>query len=129
MDAPKKLYRFLRRLEEQGENAVIIAPAILERYSNDKMRTIAIMGLTDERKIFGYIVITNKNVHYVRSGFLWDNAQTISLENITNVEYYNQFLTNTLQIEMGKMSEKIVFYDEKDGINFYRYIKFQQWKN
>jgi hypothetical protein len=128
MEAPKSLYRFLKKLEEQGENAAIISPAILERYSTDKMRAIVRMGLTDERKIFGYIVATNKSVHYVRPGLLWDNAQTISLDHVTNVKYFNEFLTNTLELEIGKMNEKIIFYDETDGINFYHFIKFQQWK-
>ncbi|MDD1752292.1 MAG: hypothetical protein LUQ38_04295 [Methanotrichaceae archaeon] len=113
----------------QGEKVVIIAPAILERYASDKMKAIARMGSTDGGRIFGYLVTTDKNVHYVRPGLFWDNFRTVHLDQITGIEYLDDFLTNTLKIEVGQTIEKIIFYDELEGINFYRYIKYQQWKD
>ncbi|MCJ7443901.1 MAG: hypothetical protein MUO26_05135 [Methanotrichaceae archaeon] len=121
MDAPKNLQRFLKKLNDQGENAILIAPAILERHSTQKMRAIVRMGMNENRN-FGYIVATEKSVHYVRPGLLWDNVQTISLDKVTGVEYVDEFLTNTLKLATGQTVEKIIFNDEKDGINFYLYI-------
>jgi len=129
MDYPKKLLRAIKRLEMQGEKAVMVTPAILERYASDKMKAIVRMGSTDGGRIFGYLVTTDKNVHYVRPGLFWDNIWTLHLDQITSIEYLDDFLTNTLKIEVWQTTEKIIFYDELEGIDFYRYIKYQQWKN
>ena len=128
MDHPRNLQRAINRLKMQGEKAVIIAPALLERYASDKMKAIARMGSTEGGRIFGYLVTTDKNVHYVRPGLFWDNVRTVHLDKITGIEYIDDFLTNTLKIEVGPTIEKIIFYDELEGINFYRYIKYQQWR-
>jgi hypothetical protein len=129
MDYPRKLQRAIKKLEKRGEIVAVIAPAILERYASDKMKAIARMGSTDEGRIFGYLVTTDKNVHYVRPGLIWDNFRTINLDQITGIEYLDDFLKNTLNIEVGQTTEKIIFYDELEGIDFYRYIKYQKWKN
>ena len=54
--------------------------------------------------------------------------QTVPLDVIDDVEYVEEFHTNTLKIKVGERSEKIIFYDDMDGIKFYHYIKNKQWK-
>jgi hypothetical protein len=39
------------------------------------------------------------------------------------VLYENEFHNNTLKIKVGERAEKIIFYDDMDGIRFYHYIK------
>jgi hypothetical protein len=38
-----------------------------------------------------------------------------------------EFHTNTLKVKLGERAEKIVFYDDMDGIRFFQYIKSKQW--
>jgi len=89
------------------------------------MLAIARMGMLD--KTLGYLVTTRKNVHFVRPGFAWDSVKTLPLEKIDDVEYVAEFHTNTLKVKLGERAEKIVFYDDMDGIRFYQYIKSKQW--
>jgi hypothetical protein len=74
----------------------------------------------------GYLVTTDKNVHFVKPGLAWDRLQTIPLEKIEDVEYVDEFLSNTLSLKVGGRSENIIFYDDKDGIRFYQNIKSKQ---
>jgi hypothetical protein len=127
MEPPKRLQRILNRLAAEGDEAVIICPALLQRYASERMLAIARMGMLD--KAFSYLIVTKKNVHFVRPGMLWDKVETVPLEKISGVEYAQEFLHNTLQLRVGDATENIVFYDEPDGINFYRYVKFKQWKS
>lgn len=127
MEPPKRLQRILKKLALEGEEPVIICPALLQRYASERMMAIARMGMLD--KAFSYIIATKKNVHFVRPGMVWDKVETVPLEKISDVEYAKEFLHNTLQLRVGDASENIVFYDEADGINFYRYVKFKQWKD
>jgi hypothetical protein len=85
------------------------------------MLSFARMGAMD--KILGYLVTTDKNVHFVKPGLAWDRVQTVPLEKIEDVEYVDEFLSNTLSLKVGGRAEKIIFYDDKDGIQFYQYIK------
>jgi hypothetical protein len=127
MEPPKKLQRILKRLAAEGEEAVIICPALLKRYASERMLAIARMGMLD--KAFSYLIVTKKNVHFVRPGMLWDKVETVPLEKISGVEYAQEFLHNTIKLQVNEATENIIFYDESDGISFYRYVKFEQWKS
>jgi hypothetical protein len=126
-EAPKKLKRTLKKLEAAGEEPAIIAPALLHRQASEQMLAMARIGMMD--RIFSYIVATNKNVHYIKPGLVWDKVQSIPLEKIDDVEYVNEFHSNTLKLKIDEASEKIIFYEDTDGMKFYRYIKYRQWKS
>ena len=127
METPKKLQRTLKKLELDGEEPVLIFPALLERYATEQMKAMTRIGMGDDRKIFSWLVATRKNVYFVRTGIMWDRVQTIPLDKIEDVEYVKEFHTNTLRLMMGGAAENIVFYEDVDGIKFYQYIKNQQW--
>ena len=126
-EAPKKLQRTLKKLAAEGEEPVIIAPALLQRQASEQMLAMARMGMMD--KIFSYIIATKKNVHFIRPGLMWDSVQSVPLEKIDDVEYVNEFHSNTLKLLIGQAEEKLIFYDDTEGIRFYRYIKNKQWKS
>jgi len=126
VEVPKKLRRMVNKLAEASEDPVLITPAILQSQASSQMQSIARMGMLD--KILGYLVTTNKNVHFVRPGLAWDRVQTVALERIEDVEYVDEFHSNTLSLKVGGAAEKIIFYDDKDGIRFYRYLKYKQWQ-
>jgi hypothetical protein len=117
----------MKKLAEAGEELVQIAPAILQSQATDQMMAIARLGMMD--KIIGYLVTTKTNVHFVRPGIAWDKVQTVPLELIDGVEYVNEFHNNTLSLKVGERSEKIIFYDDMDGIEFYHFIKNKKWQN
>ena len=121
IEVPRKLNRTARKLAEAGESLVQIAPAILHSKASEKMLAIARMGMLD--KVLGYLVTTNKNMHFVRPGIAWDSVQTVPLDVIDDVEYVKEFHTSTLKIKVGEKAEMIIFYEEMDGIKFYHYIK------
>ncbi|MCX6679463.1 MAG: hypothetical protein NTX42_03715 [Methanothrix sp.] len=126
IEVPKKLNRTAKKLAAAGEKLVQIAPAILESRASQQMLAIARMGMLD--KILGYLMTTDKNVHFVRPGIAWDSVQTVPLDAIDDVLYENEFHNNTLKIKVGERAEKIIFYDDMDGIKFYQYIKNKQWQ-
>jgi hypothetical protein len=126
-EAPKKLQRVLKKLAAEGEEPVIIAPALFQRQSSEKMLSMARMGMMD--KIFSYIVATKRNVHYIKPGMVWDKVQSIPLEKIDDVEYVNEFHNNTLKLKIGTASESVTFYEDTDGMKFYKYIKYRQWQS
>jgi hypothetical protein len=121
VEVPKKLNRTAKKLAAAGEKLVQIVPAILESRASQQMLAIARMGMLD--KILGYLVTTDKNVHFVRPGIAWDSVQTMPLDIIDDVVYEKEFHNNTLKIKAGERAEKIIFYDDMDGIKFYQYIK------
>ena len=121
IEVPKKLNRTARKLAAAGEILVQIAPAILHSKASEKMLAIARMGMLD--KILGYLVTTDKNVHFVRPGIAWDSVQTVPLDIIDDVQYVDEFHNSTLKIKVGERAENIVFYEDTDGICFYNYIK------
>ena len=121
IEVPKKLNRTAKKLAKAGEKLVQIAPAILHSKASQQMLAIVRMGMLD--KILGYLVTTDKNVHFVRPGIAWDSVQTMPLDIIDDVVYENEFHNNTLKIKVGERAEKIIFYDDMDGIKFYQYIK------
>ena len=120
-EAPKKLKRTLKKVAEAGETLVQTAPALVQNQASRQMMAFARMGAMD--KILGYLVTTDKNVHFVKPGLAWDRVQTVPLEKIEDVEYVDEFLNNTLILKVDGRAEKIIFYDDKDGIRFYQYIK------
>jgi hypothetical protein len=124
---PKKLNRVVKKLLKAGEEPVLIAPALLHSQASETMLAIARMGMLD--KTLGYLVTTRKNMHFVRPGFAWDSVQTVPLEKLDDVEYVAEFHTNTMKLKIGERAEKIVFYDDLDGIRFYQYIKNKQWQD
>ena len=126
IEVPKKLNRTAKKLAAAGESLVQIAPAILHSKASQQMLAIARMGMLD--KVLGYLVTTDKNVHFVRPGLAWDSVQTVPLDVIDDVEYEKEFHNNTLKIKVGGRAEKIIFYEEMDGIKFYHYIKSKPWQ-
>jgi hypothetical protein len=126
LEVPRKLNRTAKKLATAGESLMQIAPAILHSKASEQMLAIARMGMLD--KVLGYLVTTDKNVHFVRPGIAWDSVQTVPLDVIDDVEYENEFHNNTLKIRVGERAEKIIFYDDMDGIKFYKYIKNKQWQ-
>ena len=126
IEVPKKLNRTAKKLAAAGESLVQIAPAILHSKASEKMLAIARLGMLD--KVLGYLVTTDKNMHFVRPGLAWDGVQTVPLDLIDSVEYVDEFHTNTIKIKVGEKAEKIIFYEEMDGIKFYHYLKNKQWQ-
>jgi hypothetical protein len=126
-EVPKKLKRTMKKLAAAGEELVQIAPALLYSQASEQMMALARLGAMD--KILGYLVTTKTNVHFVRPGLAWDRVQTVPLEKIDDVEYVDEFHNNTLKLKVGQKAEKIIFYDDMDGIKFYKYIKNKQWQN
>jgi hypothetical protein len=120
-EIPKKLKRTAKKLADAGETVVQTAPALIQNQATRQMLSFARMGAMD--KILGYLVTTDKSVHFVKPGLAWDRVQTVPLEKIEDVEYVDEFLSNTLSLKVGGRAEKIIFYDDKDGIRFYQYIK------
>jgi len=52
----------------------------------------------------------------------------VSLEKIDGLEYVDEFHSNTMSLKVGGGAEKIIFYDDMDGIRFYQYVKNKQWQ-
>lgn len=123
MDTPKKLRRALKKLEAEGEEPILIFPALLERYATQQMLAMTRIGMGNDQKIFSWLIATRKNVYFVRTGIMWDRVQTVPIDKIEDVEYVKEFHTNTLRLKVSGAAENIVFYEDVDGIKFYRYIK------
>jgi hypothetical protein len=128
METPKKLRRALKKLKAEGEEPLLIFPALLERYATQQMLAMTRIGMGDDQKIFSWLVVTRKNVYFVRTGIMWDRVQTVPLDKVEDVEYVKEFHTNTLRLKVGGAAENIVFYEDVDGIKFYQYIKNRQPK-
>ncbi|HNX10283.1 MAG TPA: hypothetical protein PKL29_09215 [Methanothrix sp.] len=120
-EVPSKLKRTARKLAAAGEEIVQIAPAILHSRASEQMLSIARMGMLD--KVLGYLVTTDRNVHFVRPGLAWDSVQTVPLNVIDGIEYVDEFHNCALKIKVGEKAETITFYEDMDGIWFYQLIK------
>ena len=127
-ETPKKLRRALKKLEAEGEEPLLIFPALLERYATQQMLAMTRIDMGDDQKIFSWLVVTRKNVHFVRTGIMWDRVQAVPMDKVEDVEYVQEFHNNTLRLKVGGASENIVFYEDLDGIKFYQYIKNRQPK-
>lgn len=120
-EVPKKLGRIARKLSAAGEKMELITPAILHSQASKQMLAIVRMGMLD--KILGYLITTDKNVHFVRPGIAWDSVRTVPLGVVTGIEYVNEFHNNTLKLLVGDRAEKIIFYEDTDGIRFYQHMQ------
>jgi hypothetical protein len=59
---------------------------------------------------------------------LWDSVQSVPLENITGIEYEKEFSDLTIKLKIGEAGERISFYEELEGINFYKFMKLRRWE-
>ena len=126
IELPGKLKRTAKKLAAAGEEVVQIAPALLHSRASEQMLSIARMGMLE--KVLGYLVTTDKNVHFVRPGLAWDSVQTVPLDVIDDVEYVDEFHNCSLKIKVGDKAETITFYEDMDGICFYQFIKTKAGK-
>ena len=120
---PKKIRKTLMSLEEAGEPPIMALPAVPRRYQDEKAMAFARIGAFDEAKISSWIVVTEKNLIFVRSGLLRNRMDRFPLEGITGIEYVKEFQDNTLKIRIGGAAEDVRFYHETDGIQFYQHVK------
>lgn len=121
-DFPKKIRKTLENLQQAGEAPVMAFPAVPRRYQDEKAMAFARIGAFDEMKISSWIVVTEKNLIFVRSGLFRSRMDRFPLEGITGIEYVKEFRDNTLKIRIGDAAEDVRFYHEVDGIQFYRYV-------
>lgn len=124
---PKKLRRTVGKLAQAGDEPLFIVPALLQRYCTERMLAMARIG-GDPGKIGSYLAVTKKNLHLVRTGVLWDSVQSVPLESIKSIEYIDEFHSNTIELKINEGSERFIFYDDIDGIKFFKYIKFKEWE-
>jgi len=120
---PKKIRKALENLERGGETPVMALPAVPRRYQDEKAMAFARIGAFDEAKISSWIVVTDKNLIFVRSGLLRNRMDRFPLSGITGIEYVKEFQDNTLKIRIGEAAEDVRFYHETDGIRFYQHVK------
>jgi hypothetical protein len=119
---PKKIRKALVSLGQAGEPPVMVFPAVPRRYQDEKAMAFARIGAFDEAKISSWIMLTEKNLIFLRSGLLRNMIDRIPLSGITGIEYVKEFQDNTLKIRIGGAAEDVRFYHETDGILFYRYL-------
>ena len=120
---PKKIRKALEDLERAGETPVMALPAVPRRYQDEKAMAFARIGAFDEAKISSWIVVTDKNLIFVRSGLLRNRMDRFPLSGITGIEYVKEFQDNTIKIRIGEAAEDVRFYHEIDGVRFYRHVK------
>jgi len=123
MDVPKKLERAIKKLEAEGEEPVLIFPALLERFAAEQMKAMVRIGMGDDVRIFSYMVVTDRNVHFISPGMIWDKVRSVPLDKVDGIEYVNEFHNNTLKLKVGGTSEPILFYNDVEGVKFYQHIK------
>ena len=92
---PKKIRKALENLERGGETPVMALPAVPRRYQDEKAMAFARIGAFDEAKISSWIVVTDKNLIFVRSGLLRNRMDRFPLSGITGIEYVKEFQDNT----------------------------------
>jgi hypothetical protein len=120
---PKKAKRALEKLKRAKESPIMIFPAVPKRYQSEKDIAFARIGAFDEERIGSWIVVTERGVVFVRPGLLRDRFERFFLEEITGIEYVDEFQDNTLKIRIGGAAEAVRFYHEIDGVRFYRHLK------
>ena len=120
---PKRIRKALEELKQAGETPVMALPAVPKRYQDEKAMAFARIGAFDEAKISSWIVVTDKNLIFVRSGLLRNRMDRFPLSGITGIEYVKEFQDNTLKIRIGEAAEDVRFYHETDGIQFYQHVK------
>lgn len=122
-DLPKKARKALEKLQRAGMVPVMVYPAVPRRHQSEKEVALARVGAFDEERIGSWIVVTEREVVFVRPGLLRDRIDRFSLSEITGIEYVNEFQDNTLKIRIREAAEAVRFYHEIDGVRFFRHIK------
>ncbi|MGC9515558.1 hypothetical protein, partial [Methanocrinis sp.] len=102
---------------------IMAFPAVPQRYQDEKAKAFARIGAFDEAKISSWIVVTEREVVFVRSGLFRNRMDRFPLSGITGIEYVKEFQDNTLKIRIGEAAEDVRFYHEVDGVRFYRHVK------
>jgi len=121
-DFPKKIRKTLEELQKAGEVPVMAFPAVPRRYQDEKAMAFARIGAFDEMKISSWVVVTERDLIFVRSGLLRNKLDRFPLGGIAGIEYVKEFRDNTLKIRIGDAAEDVRFYHEVDGIQFCRYM-------
>ena len=122
-DLPKKARKALEKLKRAGTVPVMVYPAVPRRHQSEKEAALARVGAFDEEKIGSWILVTDREVVFLRPGLLRDRVDRFSLSEITGIEYVNEFQDNTLKIRIREAAEAVRFYHEIDGVRFYRHLK------
>ncbi len=120
---PKRIRKALVNLEQAGEVPVLVFPAVPQRYQDEKAKAFARVGAFDEAKISSWIVATEREIVFVRSGLFRNRIDRFPLSSVTGIEYVKEFQDNTLKIRIGDAAEDVRFYHETDGIRFYQHVK------
>jgi len=120
---PKRILKALEKLEQAGEVPVLVFPAVPQKYQDEKAKAFARIGAFDESKISSWIVATEREVVFIRSGLLRNRIDRFPLSDVTGIEYVKEFQDNTLKIRIGGAAEDVRFYHETDGIQFYQHVK------
>ena len=126
---PKKLQRTLLHLKRDGVDAEYVFPAFPKRYMDEKSMALARMGMLDEMNIRSWLVATKKDLIFVKAGVLRNREDKIPLDAVTDVEYVKEFHDNTIKIRIGERAEDVRFFEEVDGVRFYKFMKNKEWKN
>lgn len=120
---PKKLQKTLDRLRVEGDEALFAFSAVPRRYQSEQSVAMARIGVLDEKRINTWLVVTQDNLIFIRGGLLRNKVDKFPMGNIDDVEYVKEFQDNTIKIKIKDAAENVRFYDELDGIQFYKYIK------
>jgi len=122
---PKRLLKALERLEKEGEKVVYVFSAMPRRYMDERSAAMARVGALDEKKMSSWVVVTEENLVFIRTGLVRNRVDKFPLDKIEDVEYVDEFQDNTLKIRVSGGAENVRFYDDVDGIRFYQHMKFR----
>jgi hypothetical protein len=125
-DTPKRIQKVLARLIKEGEEPIMAFPAIPQRYRDQRQMDLARVGVME--KASTWLVVTGERILIVRMGTIKNYEASIPLESLTDIEYIDEFHNNTLKLKMGEKAEPIVFFDEAEGMRFYRFVKKREWQ-
>ncbi len=120
---PKRLQKTLDRLSGEGDEPLFTFPAVPRRYQNEQSVAMARIGALNEKRVNTWLVVTQDNLIFIRGGLLRNKVDKFPLGNIDDVEYVKEFQDNTVKIKIKDAAENVRFYDELDGIQFYKHIK------
>lgn len=125
---PKKLRKTLKRfVQEEGATVNLVLPALPRRHMDERSLAMIRLGMFDESKISSWLVTTDEDLIFIKIGFIKNRVERFPLDNISDVEYVREFQDNTLKIIIGDAAEVVRFYDERDGIVFYQFMKNKSW--
>jgi len=125
---PKKLRKTLKRfVQEEGATVNLVLPALPRRHMDERSLAMIRLGMFDESKISSWLVTTDEDLIFIKIGFIKNRVERFPLDSISDVEYVREFQDNTLKIIIGDAAEVVRFYDERDGIVFYQFMKNKSW--